>query len=162
MAPREARARRCSSSANNRLAAMQLLAPFAGTVISVRPAAEAPVRAGTPIVVLEAMKMEHELVTERDAVVQRLEVEVGETVNEGQVLAELAELAEATAEEAVPSADGNAPDEATEREDLAQVRHRHELGLDAGRPEAVKRRHDKHRRTARENLQDLVDPGSFV
>jgi acetyl-CoA carboxylase carboxyltransferase component len=138
---------------------MQLLAPFAGTVISVRPAAEAPVRAGTPIVVLEAMKMEHELVAERDAVVHRLDVEVGETVNEGQLLAE---LTEATADGDAPADGSRDPRDGGERPDLAQVRHRHQLGLDAGRPDAVRRRHDKHRRTARENLDDLVDPGSFV
>ena len=50
----------------------------------------------------------------------------------------------------------------TLRPDLEQVRHRHQFGLDAHRPEAVQRRHDKDRRTARENLADLVDPGSFV
>ena len=49
-----------------------------------------------------------------------------------------------------------------QRDDLEQVRHRHELGLDAARPEAVARRHDKARRTARENLADLLDPDSFV
>src|SRR5581483_7058790 len=49
-----------------------------------------------------------------------------------------------------------------EREDLAAVRHRHELGLDAARADAVTRRHDQGRRTARENLADLIDPGSLV
>ena len=39
---------------------------------------------------------------------------------------------------------------------------RHELGLDEARPDAVAKRHGQNRRTARENLDDLVDPGSFV
>ena len=39
---------------------------------------------------------------------------------------------------------------------------RHEIGLDASRPEAVARRHGTGQRTARENLADLCDPGSFV
>src|SRR6185437_2843729 len=42
------------------------------------------------------------------------------------------------------------------------VRERHEIGLDAARPDAVARRHEHNRRTARENLEDLVDEGSFV
>src|SRR6185437_12993336 len=42
------------------------------------------------------------------------------------------------------------------------VRERHEIGLDAARPDAVARRHEHNRRTARENLDDLIDPGSFV
>jgi acetyl-CoA carboxylase carboxyltransferase component len=48
------------------------------------------------------------------------------------------------------------------RADLDEVRHRHLLTLDEGRPEAVAKRHKQHRRTARENIADLVDPGSFV
>jgi acetyl-CoA carboxylase carboxyltransferase component len=136
---------------------MNLLAPFAGTVVSVPQALQEPVRAGAPIVVLEAMKMEHELVAERDAIVDRLEVRVGETVAEGQLLAVLAET-DGDPGHAEPTA---AP-AATDREDLQQVRHRHEVGLDRSRPQAVGKRHDKQRRTARENLDDLVDPGSFV
>jgi acetyl-CoA carboxylase carboxyltransferase component len=136
---------------------MNLLAPFAGTVVSVPQALQEPVRAGAPIVVLEAMKMEHELVAERDTIVDRLEVRVGETVAEGQLLAVLAETDRRTG-----SAEPAAAPAATERQDLQQVRHRHEIGLDRSRPQAVAKRHDKHRRTARENLDDLVDPGSFV
>jgi acetyl-CoA carboxylase carboxyltransferase component len=49
-----------------------------------------------------------------------------------------------------------------ERPDLRAVRERHRIGLDAARPEAVAKRHDRGRRTARENLAELVDEGSFV
>jgi acetyl-CoA carboxylase carboxyltransferase component len=42
------------------------------------------------------------------------------------------------------------------------VRERHEIGLDAARPEAIAKRHEIGRRTARENLAELVDEGSFV
>jgi acetyl-CoA carboxylase carboxyltransferase component len=49
-----------------------------------------------------------------------------------------------------------------ERADLRAVRERHELGLDEARPEAVAKRHAAGRRTARENLDELLDPGSFV
>lgn len=55
-------------------------------------------------------------------------------------------------------ADGGAPD----RDDLEQLRARRALTEDAARPEAVERRHAAGRRTARENVADLVDPGSFV
>jgi acetyl-CoA carboxylase carboxyltransferase component len=48
------------------------------------------------------------------------------------------------------------------RGDLAAVRERHALGLDAARAEAVARRREQGRRTARENLADLVDEGTFV
>jgi acetyl-CoA carboxylase carboxyltransferase component len=49
-----------------------------------------------------------------------------------------------------------------ERDDLAELRRRRALTEDAGRGEAVERRHAAGGRTARENLADLVDPGSFV
>jgi acetyl-CoA carboxylase carboxyltransferase component len=49
-----------------------------------------------------------------------------------------------------------------EREDLAEVLERRALTEDAARPEAVKRRHAAGGRTARENIEELVDPGSFV
>jgi acetyl-CoA carboxylase carboxyltransferase component len=45
---------------------------------------------------------------------------------------------------------------------LAEVRERRAATLDAARPDAVERRHRAGGRTARENVDDLVDPGSFV
>jgi methylmalonyl-CoA carboxyltransferase 12S subunit len=52
------------------------------------------------------------------------------------------------------------PDE--ERSDLADVLARRARTLDEARPDAVARRHCAGGRTARENIADLVDPGSFV
>jgi acetyl-CoA carboxylase carboxyltransferase component len=52
--------------------------------------------------------------------------------------------------------------EPTEREDLAEVLQRRALTEDDARPDAVERRHAAGGRTARENIDDLVDPGSFV
>src|SRR3954469_19781805 len=49
-----------------------------------------------------------------------------------------------------------------ERQDLAELRARRALTEDAARPDAVERRHERGGRTARQNLDDLVDPGSFV
>ncbi|HEX3294894.1 MAG TPA: carboxyl transferase domain-containing protein [Solirubrobacterales bacterium] len=46
--------------------------------------------------------------------------------------------------------------------DLDELRRRRALTEDAARTEAVERRHAAGGRTARENVADLVDPGSFV
>ena len=54
------------------------------------------------------------------------------------------------------------PDGGGERDDLAELLARRALTEDAARAEAVERRHAGGGRTARENLADLVDPGSFV
>src|SRR3954469_512371 len=47
-------------------------------------------------------------------------------------------------------------------DDLADLRRRRALTEDEARPEAVERRHERGGRTARENLADLIDPGSWV
>jgi acetyl-CoA carboxylase carboxyltransferase component len=49
-----------------------------------------------------------------------------------------------------------------ERPDLTELRRRRSLTLDEARPEAVEERHQRGGRTARENLEDLIDPGTFV
>jgi acetyl-CoA carboxylase carboxyltransferase component len=54
------------------------------------------------------------------------------------------------------------PDEETPRPDLAETLRRRNLIGDEARPEAVDARHSAGRRTARENLADLCDQGSFV
>ncbi|MGV0601423.1 biotin carboxylase, partial [Mycolicibacterium pulveris] len=48
------------------------------------------------------------------------------------------------------------------RDDHAELLRRRALTEDAARPDAVDRRHAANGRTARENLDDLVDAGSFV
>jgi len=135
-----------------------ITAPFSGVVVSIPFAGETTVGAGTPVLVLEAMKMEHEVLTESAGVLHELAVEVGDAVEEGQLLMTL-EPAEGHHEHAGPE---QAQSSGGEREDLRAVRERHEIGLDAARPDAVARRHEHGRRTARENLADLLDEGSFV
>ncbi|HEY5816381.1 MAG TPA: carboxyl transferase domain-containing protein [Solirubrobacterales bacterium] len=57
---------------------------------------------------------------------------------------------------------GDERGEEKERDDLAELRRREELTRDEARPDAVTRRHEGGGRTARENVDDLVDAGSFV
>src|SRR5215212_11225792 len=52
--------------------------------------------------------------------------------------------------------------EDAERDDLAELLARRAATQDEARPDAVERRHAAGGRTARENIDDLVDPGSFV
>jgi acetyl-CoA carboxylase carboxyltransferase component len=49
-----------------------------------------------------------------------------------------------------------------EHDDLSELLERRALTGDEARPEAVERRREAGGRTARENVDDLVDPGSFV
>jgi acetyl-CoA carboxylase carboxyltransferase component len=48
------------------------------------------------------------------------------------------------------------------RPDLAEVVVRHSFGLDENRPAAVAKRQQKNLRTARANVDDLCDAGSFI
>ena len=61
-------------------------APMACTVVEVTVAAGQAVQAGQTLLVLEAMKMEHELRAERDGQVLRVDTRAGELVAEGAVL----------------------------------------------------------------------------
>ncbi|MFI4966653.1 MAG: carboxyl transferase domain-containing protein [Caulobacterales bacterium] len=135
-----------------------LRAPLQGTVIGLAVAVGDEVRAGQALMIMEAMKMEHVITAEVSGVVRQVTVAVGDTVFEDHPLAflEAAEIAggAGAAEEAV--------DLDFIRPDLAEVQERHRLTLDAARPEAVARRRRTGQRTARENVADLVDPGSFV
>jgi len=133
-------------------------APFAGVVVAMAHGADEQVGAGSALIVLEAMKMEHEVIAQTDGVVRRVEVAVGDAVEEGQLLLVLAAGAERPTSAEQPAE----RESSAVRADLEAVRERHALGLDAARPEAVARRHDAGRRTARENLSDLLDEGTFV
>jgi len=135
-------------------------APFAGVVVSIAHGAEERVGADTPLLVLEAMKMEHEVLAEAGGIVRSVEVAVGDAVEQGQVLLRLSTGGE---EAATVAPKGSADTFANGfRADLQAVRERHAIGLDAARPDAVAKRRTRGRRTARENLAELVDQGSYV
>ena len=71
----------------SRAAPGSLLAPMPGTVVRLEVAPGAQVKAGTPIVVLEAMKMEHSVSAPHDGMVTDVEVTGGQQVDVGTVLA---------------------------------------------------------------------------
>ncbi|MDH4566936.1 acetyl/propionyl/methylcrotonyl-CoA carboxylase subunit alpha [Pseudomonas sp. BN414] len=68
-----------------------LTAPMNGSIVRVLVEAGQKVEAGTALVVLEAMKMEHSIRAPHDGVVKALYCSEGELVNEGTALVELEE-----------------------------------------------------------------------
>jgi len=135
-----------------------LRSPVPAHVVECAARAGDTVDAGQPVVVLEAMKMEHVVAAECAGVVVELRCAVGDQVSEGELLALVAPLdAGGTA---VPPA--RARGRAGVRDDLQRSIDRHALTLDAARPDAVAKRHARGQRTARENVADLCDEGSFV
>jgi acetyl-CoA carboxylase carboxyltransferase component/biotin carboxyl carrier protein len=135
-----------------------LRAPLQGTVIGVQAAVGESVRKGQALMILEAMKMEHVIAAEAAGVVRQIPVQTGDTVFEGDPLAF---IEEAGAQDALAEAEREIDLDAI-RPDLAEVIERHRLTLDEARPDAVARRRKTGQRTARENLADLFDPGSFM
>ena len=125
------------------------------------------VAAGDVLVILEAMKMEHEIRAPQAGQLGECYFQPGETVGEGDVLLTLLPVSQAS-QAVAPVATGHtaeapAPIErADERADLHKLQARLAFTEDAARPEAVAKRHALGLRTARENIADLCDEGSFV
>jgi len=129
------------------------------TVVRVAVAVGDEVAPGRVVAVLESMKMEHEVLAEHHGTVAEVLVTEGDTVKAGDALL----VVEAGAVTAVASADdADDVDLDAVRPDLAEVLDRHAVGLDPARPDAVAKRRKTGHRTARENVEDLCDPGSFV
>ena len=142
---------------------VSVTAPMQAVVHSVNVAVGDAVSAGQEVVVLEAMKMQHGLVTPNAGKVTAVKFAVGEVVEEGQLVVSI----EAGA--AAQKADAQVAAEATGdhiRADLAELQARLARTQDAtgnkGRQEKIDKRHNQGYRTARENIADLCDEGSFV
>jgi acetyl-CoA carboxylase carboxyltransferase component len=120
------------------------------------------VAAGDVLVILEAMKMEHEIRATHAGRLGELYFQAGEAVGEGEVLATLKQLTEPMALAEMPPISPTQHSLPAERADLAKLQARLAFTQDALRPEAVAKRHTLGLRTARENIADLCDPHSFV
>lgn len=139
------------------------------------------VRPGQALVVLEAMKMEHEVCAPEAAQVLSLEYAAGERVDEGAVLVTLAACgtppcpapgdrpptASAACSPPATRSRVENPDAPAQkpvgslRPDLQKVLARLSYLEDGRRPESMARRRALGLRSGRENVADLFDDGSF-
>jgi len=133
-------------------------APIQGVVVSVRTEVGEAVSAGQTLVILEAMKMEHIVAAERSGIVKEVLVQAEGMVAAGDPLV----LLESAVHDEGPAEDPAEISTDEIRPDLVEVNERHAFGLDENRPEAVAKRRKTGQRTARENVADLVDEGTFV
>jgi acetyl-CoA carboxylase carboxyltransferase component len=141
----------------------EVRSPLQGTIVSLEVAAGDVVPAGAVLLLVESMKMHHDVIADDGGRVAEILVEVGTAVMPGDPLLRLTPVdADEAAASAGPAAAvaGRAPGGV--RADLAEALERHRVGLDEARPDAVAKRRARGRRTARENVADLVDDGSFV
>jgi acetyl-CoA carboxylase carboxyltransferase component len=134
-----------------------------GTIVAVEAPEGSIVRAGQVVFLIESMKMHHDVVAPEAGRLADVAVEVGIAVMPGDVLARIVATAD---RDGAPEhrSDEPAADVAPggPRADLGEVVSRRRMGHDEARPAAVAKRRDVDRRTARENVADLVDEGSFV
>ncbi len=135
-----------------------IAAPMSARIVSVDVTPGQQVRRGQQVAVIEAMKAELVINAHVAGVVQQIVAVAGEQIFDGHPLLFIAPIVLAGSEDdAIAEVD---LDEI--RPDLAEVIARHAILMDDARPEAVARRRKTNSRTARENIDDLVDPDSFV
>lgn len=138
----------------------RVTSPTAGSVVDVVIAPGRRVCEGEPLVIVEAMKMEHEVRAPASGVVVGTLVSVGDQITAGAVVLEMIvddDKADSEGAGVVRSESGG-----QEPESLTELRIRKERILDAARPEDVAKRHSRGARTARENIADLFEDGSLL
>jgi acetyl/propionyl-CoA carboxylase alpha subunit/acetyl-CoA carboxylase alpha subunit len=116
------------------------------------------VMVGQKLAVIEAMKMEHVIKAEQSGYIHDICICVNDTISKGSLLF-LIQEAQVAENSCVKS---EQVDLDAIRSDLSEVIDRHAFTFDDARHEAVERRHMKNQRTARENIEDLCDSGSFI
>jgi acetyl-CoA carboxylase carboxyltransferase component len=131
--------------------------PVQGVVVEVEVIPGQVVAAGTVLLRLESMKMEVPVLAPVEGRVHQLSATAGEVVHAGDLLAQLETVHDLPSQE--PPATAASP---TAHPGLARWQARRALLDDAARPAAVARRRAAGRRTARENVQALLDDGSFT
>ncbi|MGB5681451.1 MAG: carboxyl transferase domain-containing protein, partial [Polyangiales bacterium] len=135
----------------------EVRAPMKALVVDIRARVGQKVAAGETLVILEAMKMEHIVTADRSGVVTGVLVAADGMVEPGEALVRL-EAANVESGSAVEGTD--AVDRI--RPDLEELNTRLAFGRDENRPDAVAKRRKTGQRTARENVADLVDDGTWV
>lgn len=138
--------------------AVAVTAPLQSTIGPISVSVGDLVRAGQQLLILEAMKMEHVVSATQSGRVVKICGATGDVVMTDQPIVFIAPQEV----EAGDTAAGDEVDLDYIRPDLAEVEERWRITRDEARPEAVASRRKTNQRTARENINDLVDEGSFI
>jgi acetyl-CoA carboxylase carboxyltransferase component/biotin carboxyl carrier protein len=135
-----------------------IASPIQGTVVAISCTVGDSVRQGQQLTVVMAMKMEHVIDAPHSGVVRSINITVGDVVREGYplVFIEPTDIAGgAIFADAAFDLDGF-------RADLQEMFDRHAITHDENRAEAVAKRYGRGFQMPRENIAQLVDPGSFL
>jgi acetyl-CoA carboxylase carboxyltransferase component/biotin carboxyl carrier protein len=137
---------------------VMVAAPLQGTVVTIQVKEGEIVRPGQQLAVIESMKMEHLVMAEQGGRVTKLVAGDGVTLLHGEPIVYLEPL-DVAADSAAMKAE---IDLDHIRPDLAEMLARQANTRDENRPASVERRRNTNQRTARENIAQLVDDGSFM
>ncbi len=135
-----------------------IASPLPGSMVSVAVEPGAAVPRGATLAVIESMKMEHVIAAPYGGLVSAIHVAAKDVVREGQPLFEITPSDHAGEDAAADTS----VDLDRVRPDLQSFFDRIAMTDDASRPEAVAKRRKLGMRTARENVGDLLDAGSFI
>ena len=138
--------------------AVAIAAPLQGTVVAITVAEGDVVRPGQQLAVIESMKMEHLVAAEQGGRIRRIVAADGVTLMQGEPILYF-EPQDVEGDHVVAEQD---VDLDAIRPDLAEMLARQANTLDENRPDSVGRRRKTNQRTARENIAQLVDDGSFM
>ncbi|KAJ3341447.1 hypothetical protein HDU93_004848 [Gonapodya sp. JEL0774] len=137
-----------------------VVAPMQSTIVSVDVKVGDYVKKGQQVAVLNAMKMEHVAFADSAGIVRLIVGEPNVTLPKSAPILFIEPASTSTTDETSIS-DASTVDVDRIRPDLAEAMRRHFLTSDESRPEAVARRRKLNKRTARENVGDLCDEGTF-
>lgn len=138
--------------------AVAVMAPLQGTIVSIPVAEGDMVRPGQQLAIIESMKMEHLVTAQQGGRVMRIVAADGATLMQNEAILYLEPQdveGDLVAEQAEIDLDHIRPD-------LAELLARQAITFDENRPSSVERRRKTNQRTARENIAQLVDEGSFM
>ena len=137
--------------------AVGIVSPIQGTIVAIEVIEGETISGGQPVVVIEAMKMEHVITSEFSGIVRSVTMSVGDVVSDAHPIL-LIERMEGANSKVVAPAKVNTD---LIRPDLQENIDRHAFTLDENRPEAVSKRHSLGYRMIRESIDQLVDQGTF-
>jgi len=134
-----------------------LVSPIQGTIVQVAVGVGDQVRVGQLVAVVEAMKLQHDIKADKSGLVCAVSMSAGDVVREGYPIVFIQEMdIEGDATETAAALDPNHI-----RGDLQEMMDRKQRTLDQAHVDLVADWHAKGRRTARENIADLLDSDSF-
>ena len=133
------------------------MSPMAAVLVSVDVIAGQSVDKNHIIAVIESMKMQTAITASVAGLITDIKVSAGQTIQEGQLICKVVESSQSSnvldTQEPISDSVENA---------LDQLNQQLAASLDSGRKKSIDKRHAKGYRTARENLRQLCDEGSFV